>query len=53
VPHCTLATNVTDVGKAGALAIADEPIDAFEVRFGWADCVEFYPVRIIEEFRLL
>ena len=52
VPHCTLATHVTGADKAGALALADEPIDAFEVRFGWADCVEFYPVRIIDELRL-
>jgi hypothetical protein len=52
VPHCTLATNVTDAGKAGALGLADEPINAFEVTFGWADCVEFYPVRVIEELRL-
>jgi 2'-5' RNA ligase len=52
VPHCTLAINVTDVGKTGALALADAPIEAFQVTFDWADCVEFYPVRIIEELRL-
>jgi 2'-5' RNA ligase len=52
VPHCTLATNVTDARKADALALADEPIDAYEVTFGWADCVEFYPVHIIEELSL-
>ncbi|MBX9774860.1 MAG: 2'-5' RNA ligase family protein [Xanthobacteraceae bacterium] len=52
VPHCTLATRVVEANKAVAITSANEPIDAFEVTFDWADCVQFSPVRVIEEINL-
>jgi 2'-5' RNA ligase len=52
VPHCTLATNVSANNRQEALALADQKIEPFEVAFDKADCVEFMPVRIIEEYAL-
>jgi 2'-5' RNA ligase len=49
VPHCTLATQVTAGNKEEAIALATETIEPFEVLFDKAECVEFYPIRIIEE----
>jgi 2'-5' RNA ligase len=53
VPHCTLATQVDAKNSPLAKALADSVIDPFEVIFDVADCVEFHPVRIIEEVPLL
>ena len=36
-----------------AKALAARKIEPFEVVFNTADCVEFYPVRIIEEAPLV
>lgn len=52
VPHCSLATDVTENNRAAAKSLALQPIEPFEVMFDRADCVEFPPVRIIEEIRL-
>jgi 2'-5' RNA ligase len=52
VPHCTLATHVTAPNREEAITLANEPIEAFDVTFDWADCVRFPPVRVIEEFGL-
>jgi hypothetical protein len=52
VPHCTLATQVTADNKEEAIALAAETIEPFEVLFDKAECVEFYPIRIIEECSL-
>jgi 2'-5' RNA ligase len=52
VPHCTLATQVTAGDKEKAIAVAAETIEPFEVLFDKAECVEFYPIRIIEECSL-
>lgn len=49
VPHCTVATNVSATKSHSAIAMANRAIDHFEVVFDMADCIEFYPVRIIEE----
>jgi 2'-5' RNA ligase len=48
-PHCTLATKVTAANKARAMALAERGIDPFDVVFDRADCLEFHPVRIIDE----
>jgi 2'-5' RNA ligase len=48
-PHCTLATQVSTANKEKATALAAKKIQPFEVVFDQADCVEFHPVRIIEE----
>jgi hypothetical protein len=52
VPHCTLAIQVTAGNKKEAIALAAETIEPFEVLFDKAECVEFYPIRIIEECSL-
>ncbi len=52
VPHCTLATQVTAANEAEAMALAAEAIEPFEVIFDKAECVEFYPIRTIEECSL-
>jgi 2'-5' RNA ligase len=52
VPHCTLATRVIDANRIVAFALANESITPFEVTFDWADCVQFPPVKVIEELRL-
>jgi 2'-5' RNA ligase len=49
VPHCTLATNVTDASRARAIALTEQGIEPFDVIFDRADCVEFHPVRIVDE----
>jgi len=49
VPHCTLATQVTAGNKEEAIALAAGAIEPFEVLFDKAECVEFYPIRIIDE----
>jgi 2'-5' RNA ligase len=51
-PHCTLATNVTLENRLRAIAMATAPIEPFEVIFDCADCVEFSPVRVLEEVTL-
>src|SRR5262249_53369483 len=48
-PHCTLATKVTAANKARAVALMEKGIEPFDVVFDRADCVEFHPVRIIDE----
>jgi 2'-5' RNA ligase len=52
VPHCALATHVTAPNREEAITLANEPIEAFDVTFDWADCVEVSPVRVIAEFSL-
>jgi hypothetical protein len=49
IPHCTLATQVTANARKEAITAAAEAIEPFEVVFDKAECVEFYPIRIIEE----
>ena len=51
-PHCTIATEVTADNRAPAAALAAETIEPFDVIFDAADCVEFLPVRVIEECAL-
>jgi 2'-5' RNA ligase len=52
VPHCTLATGITETYKSEAITLANESMEAFEVTFDSADCVQFSPIRIIEELSL-
>jgi 2'-5' RNA ligase len=52
VPHCTLATQVSARNKKEAIALAAETIESFEALFDKAECVEFYPIRIIDECAL-
>ena len=52
VPHCTLATDVSADNKEESIALAAETIEPFEVLFDKAECVEFYPIRTIEECSL-
>jgi 2'-5' RNA ligase len=52
VPHCTLATKVTAGYKEEAIALAAGMMEPFEVIFDKAECVEFYPIRTIEECSL-
>ena len=52
VPHCTLATDIIDNNKTEAIKLANESSEAFEVTFDWADCVQFSPVRVVEEIGL-
>ena len=52
VPHCTLATGIKDTNRTEAITLANKSIEAFEVLFDWADCVQFFPVRVIEQLRL-
>jgi 2'-5' RNA ligase len=52
VPHCTVATQVTASNREEAIALATETIEPFEVLFDTAECVEFYPIRTIEECSL-
>ncbi|HYP37144.1 MAG TPA: 2'-5' RNA ligase family protein [Stellaceae bacterium] len=52
VPHCTLATQVTAGNKEEAIALAAGTIEPFEVLFDKAECVEFYPIRTIDECAL-
>ncbi len=49
IPHCTLATRIDPRKRGAALELASQAIEPFEVIFDMADCVEFYPVRIIDE----
>jgi 2'-5' RNA ligase len=51
-PHCTLATRVSAANTGKAIALAAEKIEPFEVLFNKADCVEFHPLRIIEDCTL-
>jgi hypothetical protein len=51
VPHCTLATEVRGADKQNAIVFACAPFEPFEVVFDTVDCVEFPPVRVIEELR--
>ena len=44
-----MATQVSVGKKDEAIALAAETIVPFEVTFDKAECVEFYPIRIIEE----
>jgi 2'-5' RNA ligase len=52
VPHCSLAMNVTAENKPHALELAASPFEPFQIVFGFADCVEFVPVRMIDEVAL-
>ena len=49
VPHCSLATAIAPSRRTEAVALANRPLDPFEVVFDVADCVSFTPVRIIDE----
>lgn len=51
VAHCTLATEVRDTDKQDAITFARAPFEPFEVVFDTVDCVEYPPVRVIEEMR--
>jgi 2'-5' RNA ligase len=53
VPHCTLATGVSAHNRQEAIALAEEKIEPCDVVFDKADCVEFMPVRIMEEYALM
>lgn len=52
VPHCTLGFKVRPECKDAALKMVGDMALPFEVEFNYADCVEFLPVRILEEFQL-
>jgi 2'-5' RNA ligase superfamily len=52
VPHCSLAMNITAKNKPHALELAASPFEPFDIVFGFADCVEFVPVRMIDEIIL-
>ena len=52
VPHCTLATQVSDSNRREALGLAEEQIEPFDVVFDQADLVEFMPVRVLERCAL-
>ncbi len=52
IPHCTLATAVRADRIDEAKAFAAGGFEPFEVEFSVADCVEFYPVRVIDEVPL-
>ena len=52
VPHCSLATTISLERKPEALAIANQPIDPFDVLFDVADCLSFLPVEILRERKL-
>jgi 2'-5' RNA ligase len=51
-PHCTLAMNIDPANTSKAIARAKQRIDPFDVVFDQADCVEFRPVRIIDDCTL-
>ena len=46
-PHCTLATDIRSEYEAAARDFVKRRLDAFEVSFDVAECVEFPPVRIL------
>jgi 2'-5' RNA ligase len=52
VPHCTLAFRVTEANLTKAIELANRPIEPFDIVFEIADCVEFTPVRMIDEMVL-
>jgi hypothetical protein len=47
-----VATQVSASNREEAIALATETIEPFEVLFDTAECVEFYPIRTIEECSL-
>lgn len=49
VPHCSLATTIALSRRAEAIALANRPIEPFEVDFDVADCISFPPVRVLDE----
>lgn len=49
VPHCSLATSISNEREDEAIAIAQRPIDPFEVIFDAADCASFMPVQVLKE----
>ena len=49
VPHCSLATTIATSRRAEAIALANRPLEPFEVVFDVADCISFPPVRVIDE----
>ena len=53
VPHCTLGFKIKPKNKEKAQQMIGKITPSFEVEFDYADCVEFLPVKIIEEHALL
>jgi len=49
VPHCSLATAISNAREEDAIAVAERPIDPFEVTFDAVDCASFTPVEVIRE----
>ena len=49
VPHCSLATAISSDREDEAIAIAERPIEPFEVIFDAADCASFMPVQVLKE----
>lgn len=49
VPHITIATSIEKQNEQAAIKLASEQFKSFEIIFDKIDCVEFLPVRIIEE----
>jgi 2'-5' RNA ligase len=49
VPHCSLATAISNEREDDAIAIAESPIDPFEVTFDAVDCASFMPVEVLRE----
>lgn len=49
VPHATLATRIAPEREAEARAVAATPNEPFDVVFDIADCIEFPPIRAIDE----
>jgi len=52
VPHCTLATKITESNCAWARSRAAEPIEPFTVKFDAADVVTFPPITVVREIEL-
>ena len=49
IPHCSLATAISNDREDEAIAIAERPIEPFEVTFDAADCASFMPVQVLKE----
>ena len=53
IPHCTLSFGIASESKEDVRQMVGEIASPFEVEFETADCVEFLPVRVLEERVLL
>ncbi len=51
-PHCTLAMKIKPENREKALAMTKAPFEPFKVVFDSADCLEFPPVKVIDQYKL-